>query len=111
MKQGYRLFGTRNTPIRTRIRRDTSQMLTEATVRSARPAPKAYKRYDERGMFLFVTPSGARLWRLKYRIFGKERLLALGAYPDVSLGRAREKRNEARSLVADGIDPGAKKEG
>lgn len=84
-------------------------MLTEVEVRSAKPASKAYKRYDERGMFLFVTPSGARLWRLKYRIFGKEKLLALGAYPDVSLKRAREKRDEARSLVADGIDPSAKK--
>jgi hypothetical protein len=60
-------------------------MHTEVEVRSAKPALKAYKRYDQRGMFLFVTPSGARLWRLKYRIFGKEKLLALGAYPDVSL--------------------------
>lgn len=56
-------------------------MLTEAAVRSAEPASKAYKRYDERGMFLFVTPSGARLWLLKYRIFGKEKLLALARIP------------------------------
>jgi integrase len=84
-------------------------MLTEITVRSAKPAPKAYKRFDEKGMFLFVTPTGSRLWRLKYRIYGKEKLLALGAYPDVSLKRAREKRDEARSLIADGIDPTAKK--
>lgn len=84
-------------------------MLTEAAVRSAKPAPKAYKRYAEKGMFLFVPPSGALLWRHKYRIFGKEKLLALGAYPDVSLKRAREKRDETRSLVADGIDPAAKK--
>jgi hypothetical protein len=47
-------------------------MLPEVAVHSAKPAPKAYKRYDERGMFLFVPTSGARLWRLKYRIFGKE---------------------------------------
>ncbi|MFC4307605.1 tyrosine-type recombinase/integrase [Steroidobacter flavus] len=84
-------------------------MLTEATVRSAKPAPKAYKRFDEKGMFLFVTPTGSRLWRLKYRIHGKEKLLALGSYPEVSLKRAREKRDDARSLIADGIDPAAKK--
>jgi integrase len=84
-------------------------MLTETAVRAAKATEKSYKRSDEKGMFLFVTPSGARLWRLKYRIGGKEKLLALGAYPDVSLKRAREKRDEARSLIADGIDPAAKK--
>lgn len=84
-------------------------MLTETAVRAARATEKPYKRYDEKGMFLFVTTTGARLWRLKYRIAGKEKLLALGAYPDVSLKRAREKRDEARTLIADGVDPAAKK--
>lgn len=58
-------------------------------------------------MFLLVTPSGGKLWRLKYRRpgRGKENLLSLGAFPDVPLKRAREKRDEARALLADGIDP------
>jgi integrase len=85
-------------------------MLTEATVKAAKASTKPRKLYDERGLFLFVPSTGARLWRLKYRLHGKEKLLALGAYPDVSLKRAREKRNDARRLIADGIDPSAKKQ-
>lgn len=84
-------------------------MLTEPKIKAARPKEKPYKLFDERGLYLFVTPSGARLWRLKYRLNGKEKLLALGAYPDVPLKRAREKRDEARRLIADGIDPSAQK--
>ena len=82
-------------------------MLNDARVRAAKPTEKAYKLYDERGLFLFVTPTGGRLWRLKYRIHGREKLISLGAYPDVALKRAREKRDEARKLVADGTDPSA----
>jgi len=85
-------------------------MLTEAAVKGAKPSTKPRKLYDERGLFLFIPPTGARLWRLKYRLHGKEKLLALGAYPDVSLKRAREKRDDARRLIADGIDPSAKKQ-
>jgi integrase len=84
--------------------------LSESRVRSARPADKAYKLYDERGLYLKVETSGSRLWRFKYRFAGKERLLALGAYPDVSLKRAREKRDDARRLVVDGVDPCAQKQ-
>lgn len=84
-------------------------MLTEPKIKAARPKEKPYKLFDERGLYLFVTPSGGRLWRLKYRLNGKEKLLALGAYPDVPLKRAREKRDEARRLIADGIDPSAQK--
>jgi integrase len=84
-------------------------MLTEAAVKAAKPAASPRKLYDERGLFLFVPPTGARLWRFKYRLHGKEKLLSLGAYPDVSLKRAREKRDDARRLIADGIDPSAKK--
>ena len=80
-------------------------MLTETTVRAAKPQQKPYKLYDERGLFLLVSPAGGRLWRLKYRHGGLEKALALGAYPDVPLKRAREKRDEARALVADGKDP------
>lgn len=74
-------------------------------VRAAKPQQKPYKLFDERGMYLLVSLTGARLWRLKYRQDGVERSLALGAYPDVSLKRAREKRDAARRQLADGIDP------
>jgi integrase len=70
---------------------------------------RPYKLFDERGLYLLVTPTGNRLWRLRYRMGALEKLLALGAYPDVPLKRAREKRDEARELVADGIDPNAKR--
>jgi integrase len=82
-------------------------MLSDTKVRAAKPGEKAYKLYDGRGLFLFVTPTGGRLWRLKYRMRGREKLISLGAYPDVGLKRAREKRDEARELIADGIDPSA----
>ena len=80
-------------------------MLTETAIKTAKPREKPYKLFDERGLFLLVTSQGGRLWRLKYRYGGAEKLLALGAYPDVLLKRAREKRDEARSLVANGTDP------
>jgi integrase len=82
-------------------------VLSDTRVRAARPREKAYKLYDERGLFLFVTPTGGRLWRLKYRLRDREKLISLGAYPDVGLKRAREKRDEARKLLADGVDPSA----
>ena len=86
-------------------------MLTPSEVKNAKPQPKPYKLADERGMFLLVQPNGSKWWRLKYRRpdSGKENLLSLGVYPDVSLKRAREKRDEARTLLADGIDPGDKR--
>ncbi len=80
-------------------------LLTELQVRNAKPRDRAYKLFDERGLFLLVTPTGSRLWRLKYRIGDREKLISLGIYPDVPLKRAREKRDEARRLVADEIDP------
>jgi integrase len=83
--------------------------LSESRIRAAKPADKAYKLFDERGLYLKVETSGSRLWRFKYRHGGKERLLALGQYPDVPLKRAREKRDEARRLLADGVDPRAQK--
>jgi integrase len=94
-----------NTPSETRLRTP----LTEAAIRAARPREKAYKLFDERALFLLITPAGGRLWRFKFRFGGVEKALALGAYPEVSLKRAREKREAARVLLADGIDPGAKK--
>src|SRR3984885_8993136 len=83
--------------------------LSEARVRSAKPRERAYKLFDERGLFLLVTPTGGRLWRLRYRIGNLEKLISLGSYPDVPLKRAREKRDEARRLIADEIDPSAER--
>ena len=85
-------------------------MLSDTRVRAAKPRDRAYKLYDERGLFLFVTPTGGRLWRLKYRLRDREKLISLGAYPDVGLKRAREKRDEARKLLADGVDPSAERQ-
>jgi integrase len=72
-------------------------------------AREAYKLFDERGLFLLVTTTGGRLWRLRYRLGKREKLISLGAYPDVPLKRAREKRDEARKLIADNIDPSAER--
>jgi integrase len=79
--------------------------LTEAQVRTAKPASKAFKLYDSDGLFLFVTPSGGKLWRFRFRFEGKEKLLALGAYPKVGLAKARKQRNSAIEEVQAGADP------
>lgn len=84
-------------------------LLTDSKIRSARPSGKAKKLFDGGGLFLFMTPVGGKLWRLKYRFQGKEKLLSFGAYPHVSLKDARTKRDEAKTLLARGIDPGEKK--
>ncbi|MFM0514245.1 tyrosine-type recombinase/integrase [Paraburkholderia sp. RL17-373-BIF-A] len=81
--------------------------LNTLAVKNAKPKDKPYKLTDERGMFLLVTPAGGKLWRLKYRFLGKENLLALGAFPEVSLADARDAREDARRLLAKGIDPSA----
>ncbi|WP_027368272.1 tyrosine-type recombinase/integrase [Desulfocurvibacter africanus] len=79
--------------------------LSDTSVRNAKPESKPRKLSDGGGMFLLVTPSGGKWWRFKYRFKGKEKLLSLGVYPDVSLKEARERRDEARKLLANGIDP------
>jgi len=84
--------------------------LTVLDIKQAKPADKPYRLYDEKGMYLEVSPSGGKLFRLKYRVDGKEKRLALGGYPDTSLAEAREKRDEARKLVAQGIDPSAERQ-
>jgi integrase len=81
-------------------------MLTDTEVKKARPATKAYKLYDTAVMFVLVAPTGGKLWRLKYRFAGKEKLLSLGVYPETSLADARIKRDEARKQLHDGVDPG-----
>lgn len=84
--------------------------LTDVAIRNAKPCAKAYKLTDSAGMFLLVTPAGGKLWRLKYRIDGKEKLLAIGAYPETSLSDARKRREEARALIAQGKDPSREKQ-
>lgn len=81
--------------------------LSELQVSRAKAKEKEGKLFDGGGLFLLVTPAGGKLWRLKYRFDGKERKLSLGSYPEVSLSAAREKRLEARKLLAAGVDPGA----
>ncbi len=83
--------------------------LTDAAIRQAKPADKPTRLYDAGGLYLEVSPAGGKLWRLKYRFGGKEKRLALGAYPDVGLKQARERRDESRKLLAGGIDPSAQK--
>ena len=84
-------------------------MLNDTKVRNAKPREKSYKLFDERGLFLLVMPTGGRLWRLKYQMHDREKLISLGAYPDVPLKRARERRETARQLIADGVDPSAQR--
>ncbi|MBV1917473.1 MAG: integrase arm-type DNA-binding domain-containing protein [Sphingomonadaceae bacterium] len=84
--------------------------LTEIAIRKAKPGPKPIKMADERGMFLLLQPAGGKLWRLKYRFAGKEKKLSLGRYPDVSLKDARARRDEARTMIANGVDPSAVKQ-
>ncbi|MBS6033410.1 MAG: integrase arm-type DNA-binding domain-containing protein [Pantoea sp.] len=83
--------------------------LTDIKVRTAKPTDKQYKLTDGSGMHLLVHPNGSRYWRLQYRFGGKQKMLALGVYPEVSLADARARRDEARKLLANGIDPGDKK--
>ena len=79
--------------------------LSDAKVRNARPDTKPVKMFDSNGLFLLVSPSGGKWWRFKYRFGGKEKLLSLGTYPEISLAEARERRDAARKLVANGVDP------
>ncbi len=80
--------------------------LTDTAVRNAKPGAKPAKLFDGRGLFLIVTPAGGKWWRFRYSFNRKEKLLALGTYPDVSLASARQRRDEARTLLSSGIDPG-----
>ena len=84
--------------------------LSDVVIRNAKPGAKAIKMADGAGMFLLVTPAGGKLWRLKYRIDGREKLLAIGAYPEIGLSDARKRREEARALIAQGKDPSREKQ-
>ncbi|OHC97811.1 MAG: integrase [Sphingomonadales bacterium RIFCSPLOWO2_12_FULL_63_15] len=84
--------------------------LTDIAIRNAKPGAKAIKLADGNGMFLLITPAGGKLWRLKYRVDGSEKLLAMGAYPEIGPGEARRRREEARELIALGKDPSREKQ-
>ena len=79
--------------------------LTDTALRNAKPTDKAFKLYDEKGLFLIVNPNGGKWWRFKYRFNEQEKTLSLGTYPEIKLAGARVRRDEARELVANGINP------
>jgi len=84
-------------------------LLSELKVRQAKPRAKPYKLHDGGGLYLHVHPNGSKYWRKKFRHLGKERVLAIGVYPDVSLACARDEAVNARRLIKDGIDPVAER--
>lgn len=83
--------------------------LTDTTIRNAKPSNKPQKLFDGNGLYLFISPAGGKLWRMKYRFEDKEKVLSLGKYPAVSLKQARERMNEAREKLANGLDPSEEK--
>ena len=97
-----------NAPPTSRIRLP-SDKLTELGVRKAKPSSKPKKLSDGRGLFLLLHPNGSKYWRMKYRFMGKEKLLSIGVWPNVSISEARNKRNEAKQLLENGKDPSADK--
>lgn len=84
--------------------------LTNVKISTAKPREKAYKLTDEKGLDLQVNPNSSKYWRFKYRYASKEKKLAFGVYPDMSLADARDKRDAARKLVANDVDPGLNKQ-
>ena len=83
--------------------------LTHLDIKTAKSAESAYKMSDGGGLYVLISPNGSKLWRMKYRFLGKERLLSFGAYPLFSLAEARAKRDEAKKLISAGTDPSVKK--
>ncbi|MBA0216961.1 tyrosine-type recombinase/integrase [Pectobacterium brasiliense] len=84
--------------------------LNARQIETAKPQDKEYKLTDGAGLYLLIKPNGAKYWRLKYRVAGKEKKLSIGVYPDISLAEARLKREEARKIVASGGDPSEQKQ-
>jgi integrase len=85
-------------------------MLTDTAVRTAKPRAKAYKMGDAQGLFLLVQPAGGKWWRLKYRVDRREKMLAIGTYPEIGLSEARKRRDAARAVIAAGKDPSLEKQ-
>src|SRR3954471_163263 len=83
--------------------------LNALAIRNATPKERPYKLADGDGLHLLVNPNGSKLWRFRYQFGGREKMLSLGSFPEVSLASARDKRREARELVAEGQDPSQKK--
>ncbi len=79
--------------------------ITDTLIRNSKPKDKQYKLSDSGGLYLLIKPSGGKYWRFKYRIFGKEKLLSIGAYPIITLAEARERSLQAKKLLIDNIDP------
>jgi len=79
--------------------------LTNTRIRNAKPGEKATRLFDERGLYLEISPSGGKWWHFKYRFGGKEKRFSLGVYPDVTLKEARDRRDAARKLLSNGVDP------
>lgn len=84
--------------------------LTDTAARNAKPGAKPARLFDSGGLYLEVSPNGGKWWRLKYRVGGKEKRISLGTYPSTSLKQARERRDEARQLIAAGLDPSAQRQ-
>ena len=84
-------------------------MLTDKNIRSAKPAAKAYRLADGQGLFVFIPPTGSKLWRLRYEFQGKEKTLTFGPYPAVSLAEARAERDAAKKVLRKGRDPAIEK--
>ena len=83
--------------------------INDTQAKNAKPKAKPYKLSDEKGLVLLVNPNGSKWWRLRYFFAGKEKMLSLGTYPEVTLKRAREKRDDARRLIAEQQDPSAQR--
>ena len=79
--------------------------LTDTKIRTIKATEKAQKLFDGGGLFLHVSPTGGKLWRLKYRFGGIEKLLSIGTYPQISLADARQQREQALAMIAKGVDP------
>lgn len=84
--------------------------LTDIAIRNVKARPKPYKMADALGLLLLVQPSGGKLWRLKYRVEGREKKLGFGTYPEFSLSDARLRRDDAREMIAEGKDPSREKQ-
>jgi integrase len=84
---------------------DTINKLSDVKIRAVKPRAKIFKLSDGKGLQLWIDPRGYRLWRLAYRYFGTQKVLAIGPYPDIGLAKARDRRDEARALLRDGKDP------